>query len=52
MSGCAVNEECINSIGSYECECKNGFKKDGDSCIGKYYKSSNLYSLKKNSNCE
>ena len=29
-----ANEVCQNTAGSYKCNCKEGFKRDGDECAG------------------
>ena len=29
-----TNSECKNTDGSYNCQCKDGFAKDGDNCKG------------------
>ena len=34
LSNCAENAECINTEGSYECQCKTGFQGNGIICIG------------------
>ena len=31
---CSDNAECINTEGSYDCECKEGFTGDGKTCGG------------------
>ena len=31
---CDVNAACINTVGSYRCECESGFTGDGKSCVG------------------
>ena len=33
---CHVNATCTNTIGSYNCTCKNGYKGDGRNCSGKF----------------
>ena len=32
---CGVNAQCINTLGSYECQCNTGYSWDGTQCIGK-----------------
>ena len=32
---CHVNATCTNTVGSYNCTCKNGYKGDGVNCSGK-----------------
>ena len=32
---CNLNQLCVNTVGSYKCDCNNGFKKKGNVCIGK-----------------
>ena len=29
-----VNAECVNSVGSYSCQCMQGYTGDGDNCTG------------------
>ena len=31
----AENSECINTVGSYRCQCKPGYILSGNTCIGK-----------------
>lgn len=31
---CTDNSECLNTIGSYDCQCQSGFMRVGDSCLG------------------
>ena len=33
--GCQDNSDCVNTEGSYNCECREGFFKDGANCVGK-----------------
>ena len=37
MSNCAENADCINTMGSYKCQCKNGFQGNGMICKGGFY---------------
>ena len=32
---CQDNSVCVNTNGSYNCKCFNGYFKDGDTCVGK-----------------
>ena len=32
---CDENANCSNTVGSYNCTCKDGFTRDGHSCSGK-----------------
>lgn len=34
---CPLNSECVNTIGSFECKCNNGYSMNEDNeCVGKY----------------
>ena len=35
---CDINANCKNTLGSYLCSCKEGFKGDGKTCQGKIKK--------------
>ena len=34
---CHLNSTCVNTIGSYNCYCLNGFTGDGFNCTSKLY---------------
>ena len=34
---CASNADCVNTIGSYDCECEHGFQGNGWYCSGKMW---------------
>lgn len=36
LSECDEHAECVNTLGSYECSCLDGFRGDGFECRGKY----------------
>ncbi|MCP4351131.1 MAG: hypothetical protein GY795_37175, partial [Desulfobacterales bacterium] len=33
---CSLNANCANTVGSFECECKAGYSRDGVICKGIY----------------
>ena len=35
LHDCDINANCTNTIGSFECTCKDGFLGDGKTCISK-----------------
>lgn len=35
--GCHTNANCINSVGSHKCVCKEGFYGNGTMCTGMYF---------------
>nr|XP_054761158.1 dendrite extension defective protein 1-like [Lytechinus pictus] len=37
IDGCDVNARCVNNIGSYTCECQDGYEGDGFSCNERIY---------------
>lgn len=37
ISNCDENADCINTMGSYECQCKSGFQGNGIICKGIFY---------------
>ena len=36
VNDCDVNANCTNTAGSYDCECKHGFRGDGETCTGEW----------------
>lgn len=34
---CPANTHCVNTVGSYTCECNAGYFKNGGSCQGKHF---------------
>ena len=36
-SPCSINAECMNTEGSFVCECNTGFDGDGYNCTGMFY---------------
>ena len=34
---CPVNVTCMNTIGSYTCQCITGYEWNGTHCVGKLY---------------
>ena len=39
---CSDNATCINTAGSYECECFDGFIGNGFNCFGKFYRNNSI----------
>ena len=33
---CGTNSLCVNKAPLYDCNCKDGFAKKGEACIGRY----------------
>jgi hypothetical protein len=42
-AGLDKNADCINTVGSYLCDCKPGYLGNGISCSGKHNLQSNKY---------
>ena len=36
-SPCPVGADCINTDGSYLCQCRSGYSGDGYTCTGRYF---------------
>ena len=55
IHGCAENAECINEIGTYTCQCKDGFFDDNDnifdSCIDIDECTENIHGCAENAEC-
>ena len=37
IDACAANAKCIDTVGSYDCECYKGFSGNGRNCTGRIY---------------
>ena len=37
LHSCDINAECENTIGSYECQCRSGYRGNGRMCSGIIY---------------
>ena len=37
LDNCGIHARCINVVGSYLCECENGYIGNGTSCLGKWH---------------
>lgn len=36
IDNCSLNSDCINTAGSYQCSCRNGYQEIDGVCIGKF----------------
>ena len=37
IDNCGIHARCINVVGSYLCQCENGYIGDGISCLGEWH---------------
>lgn len=37
LNECDEHADCVNTLGSYECNCLEGFRGDGFECRGMYF---------------
>lgn len=42
LASCAQDAECVNTVGSFACQCKDGFTGDGEICLGKNLRPDNF----------
>ena len=49
IHGCDVNAVCNNTLGSYKCTCKDGYKGNGTNCTGQSQAKvpNNVFTIKK-----